>query len=191
MAQTKTAGTLAGLTSQGAIGITATPGAFGGYTGMISNGNGGGGNPSGITSVGTTTTKPQPTVSTTFKQQVFNIVCTGMKPNTIHKFYYEGVDRGIDCIPVYPKPTTTNVVPGSELRTDAEGKIEFNFYFTLDVEKQVDASNKTVYDVAGNKRFELRATDSSAYKIVPFTKVTNDLTATGIGAIFGILGLNI
>jgi hypothetical protein len=100
-----------------------------------------------------------------------------MKPNTIHKFYYEGVERGQDCIPVYPKPTSTNVVPGSELKTDSEGKIEFNFYFTLDVEAQVDASNKVSYEVAGDKKFELRATDSSAYKIVPFTKITNDLTA--------------
>jgi hypothetical protein len=100
-----------------------------------------------------------------------------MKPNTIHKFYYEGVDRGIDCIPVNPKPTSTNVVPGSELKTDNQGTIEFNFYFTLDVERQVDASNKMAYEVAGDKKFELRATDSSAYKIVPFTKITNDLTA--------------
>jgi hypothetical protein len=125
----------------------------------------------------TTTAPPPPSVSTTFKQQVFNITCTGMKPNTIHQFFYEGVERGIDCIPVYPKPTGTNVVPGSELKTDSEGKIEFNFYFTLDVEAQVDLANKTQYEVAGDKRFELRATDSSAYKIVPFTKISNDLTA--------------
>lgn len=125
-----------------------------------------------------TTNSPQPQTTTTFKQQVFNIVCTGMKPNTIHKFYYEGIERGQDCMPVYPKPTSTNVAPGSPLKTDAEGKIEFNFYFTLDVEAQVDASNRVAYEVAGDKKFELRATDSSAYKIVPFTKVTNDLTPT-------------
>lgn len=158
-------------------------GAAGGYTGGTGNwGSGlskttGGGGGGGITTT-KTTTQSQPQTSTTFKQQVFNIVCTGMKPNTIHKFYYEGVDRGIDCIPVYPKPTSTNVAPGSELKTDSEGKIEFNFYFTLDVEAQVDASNKTTFEVAGDKRFELRATDSSAYKIVPFTKVTNDLTSS-------------
>lgn len=123
-----------------------------------------------------TTTQPQPACTTTFKQQVFNIVCTGMKPNTIHKFYYEGVERNQDCIPVYPKPTSINVAPGSLLKTDSEGKIEFNFYFTQDVEAQVDASNKVAFEIAGDKKFELRATDSSAYKIVPFTKITNDLT---------------
>jgi hypothetical protein len=138
---------------------------------------GGGGQAGAVNSSAKTTAPPPATISTTFKQQVFNIICTGMKPNTIHKFYYEGVDRGIDCIPVNPKPTSTNVVPGSELKTDNQGTIEFNFYFTLDVERQVDASNKMAYEVAGDKKFELRATDSSAYKIVPFTKITNDLTA--------------
>lgn len=159
--------------------VTKTP------VGPFSSGGGGG----GITAI-KTTTQPQPQTTTTFKQQVFNVVCTGMKPNTIHKFYYEGVDRGIDCIPVYPKPTATNVAPGSELKTDAEGKIEFNFYFTLDVEKQVDASNKTTYEVAGDKRFELRATDSSAYKIVPFTKITNDLTISGPVSMTNLLAAN-
>jgi hypothetical protein len=95
-----------------------------------------------------------------------------MKPNTVHKFYYEGVERGQDCIPVYPKPTSTNVTLGSPLKTDSEGKIEFSFYFTLEVEQQVDASNKVKYELAGDKKFELRATDSSAFKIVPFKKFT-------------------
>lgn len=160
-------------------------------------GNGSAGAPSGLQAIAAknaaarnnSSVKPPPTISTTFKQQVFNISCTGMKPNTIHKFYYEGVDRGIDCVPVYPKPTGTNVVPGSELKTDAQGKIDFNFHFTLDVEAQVDLANKTTYEVAGDKKFELRATDSSAFKIVPFTKVTNDLTGGPLGSLFGMLGL--
>lgn len=154
--------------------VTKTP------TGPFSSGGGGNNNTS---TKKTTSTQAQPACTTTFKQQVFNIVCTGMKPNTIHKFYYEGVERGQDCIPVYPKPTSTNVAPGSQLKTDSEGKIEFNFYFTLDVEAQVDASNKVAFEVAGDKKFELRATDSSAYKIVPFSKITNDLTM--ISSFFG------
>ena len=104
-----------------------------------------------------------------FKQQRFEIQCKGLKPNTIHKFYYEGVDRGQDCIPQYPKPSGgASVTPGSALVTDSRGEIRFDFLFTLDVEKQVDASNKVKYEVAGNKRFELRAENSTAYKIVPF-----------------------
>lgn len=124
-------------------------------------------------------TATPPTVSPviqnpTPKQQVFNIVCTGMKPNSVHSFFYENIDRSQDCIPVYPKPAApTSVVLGSPLVTDASGKIEFNFYFTIDVESQVDAANKVKYELAGDKRFELRTLDSSAYKIVPFQNYTN------------------
>lgn len=112
------------------------------------------------------TISPGPPVQT-FKQQVFTITCRGMKPNTIHKFYYEGVERGNDCLPVRPKATTGQTGLGSPLKTNDEGEIEFKFYFTLDVERQVDASNKVKFEPAGDKKFELRATDSSAAKIVP------------------------
>jgi hypothetical protein len=110
--------------------------------------------------------KPQPVE--TFKQQVFYIKCTGMKPKTVHKFYYEGVDRGVDCKPIKPKPAGGAQL-GSELKTDDEGTIIFNFYFTLDVEAKVDASNKVKYEPAGDKKFKLVATDSSAAKIVPMS----------------------
>lgn len=91
-----------------------------------------------------------------------------MKPNTVHKFYYEGFDRGVDCVPVNPKPANVSFVkPGTELRTDSSGKIEFNFHFTVEVEKQVDGS-KYKYELAGDKKFELIAVGSSASKIVPF-----------------------
>lgn len=108
-------------------------------------------------------------VVNTFKDQQFLITCVGMKPKTVHKFYYEGVDRGADCIPVQPKAETGKTQLGSPLITDSEGKIIFRFYYTLNVEKQVDASNKTKYEVAGDKKFELKAVDSSASKIVPMT----------------------
>lgn len=119
---------------------------------------------------------PQPPQGTswrnrTTKQQVFKVVCTGMKPNTVHKFHYEGVDKTNACIPVYPKPPGNSPIGiGHPLKTDATGKIEFNFYFTTDVERQVDIINRTRYELAGNKKFELLAADSSASKIVPFTK---------------------
>lgn len=104
-----------------------------------------------------------------FKQQKFHVQCKGMKPNTLHKFYYEGVERGQDCVPHHPKPITGgNVAPGSPLITDEKGHIEFHFYFTIDIEKQVDAENKVKYELAGDKKFELRAENSSAYKIVPY-----------------------
>lgn len=143
----------------------ATPGgAAGGYSG--GKGNWGSGSID-KSKGGDSGSKSKPPV---FKDQIFEVACTGMKPNTVHKFYYEGIERGQDCIPVYPKPTSSVTVKGSPLKTDSDGKINFKFYFTQDVEKQVDASNKVKYELAGNKKFELRATDSSAYKIVPFTE---------------------
>jgi hypothetical protein len=110
-----------------------------------------------------------PQLNKTFKQQKFEIRCTGLKPNTIHKFYYEGVDRAEDCVPHNPKPAGSGAIrPGADLVTDASGTIEFHFYFTIDVEKQVDATNKVKYELAGDKKFELRAENSSAFQIVPF-----------------------
>lgn len=105
----------------------------------------------------------------TFKQQKFHVHCKGLKPNTVHKFYYEGVDRGQDCVPHHPKPSNSgNIAPGSPLVTDEKGHIEFHFYFTIDVEKQVDAENKVKFELAGDKKFELKAENSSAYVIVPY-----------------------
>lgn len=103
------------------------------------------------------------------KPQVFEIVCTGLKPNSVHFFFYENVDRSQDCVPVYPKSTTAGAITlGAPLITDSAGKIQFNFYFTQLVEAQVDATNKVKYELAGDKKFELRTLDSSASKIVPF-----------------------
>lgn len=104
-----------------------------------------------------------------FKQQKFDIECKGLKPNTVHKFYYEGVDRGEDCIPRKPKPSGSGQIrPGATLITDEKGRIDFDFYFTIDVEKQVDAENKVKYELAGDKKFELRAENSSAFVVIPF-----------------------
>lgn len=104
-----------------------------------------------------------------FKQHKFKVECKGLKPNTVHKFYYEGVDRGQDCIPDNPKPAGAgHIRPGATLITDEKGQIEFHFYFTIDVEKQVDAENKVKFELAGDKKFELRAENSSAFMIVPY-----------------------
>lgn len=168
------------VTSSGA----ATPGgAAGGYTGGTGNwGSGGGGSAMGGGGKGGTNTttstngknnkvKAATCRNPTITDQVFTVLCTGMKPNAVHKFYYEGVDLSDSCIPVSPKPTNvTTVRYGSPLVTDASGKIEFRFHFTVDVEKQVDATNKVKYELAGDKVFSLVATDSSARKTVPFSK---------------------
>jgi len=117
--------------------------------------------------------KPPPKViqQPTITSQIFKITCTGMKPSTVHKFYYEGQDLSDKCMPVNPKPPGNAAVRyGAPLITDASGKIEFRFHFTVQIEKQVDAANKTKYELAGDKNFSLEAVDSSANKIVPYAR---------------------
>lgn len=106
------------------------------------------------------------------KDQVFICTGRGLKPNTIHKFFYENVDRTKDCrqLGSNDKSTKDDGKIGGPLKTDDEGTVRFKFHFTAAVEKEVDALNKVNYSLVGDKMFELRAVDSTAKKIVPFTK---------------------
>lgn len=156
-------------------------------------GGGGGGSQSGTTTKPPTTTNSTPTPT----HQRFDVLCTGLKPNTRHDFYYEGVVRNKDCAPrgvAYGSATwirqgTSN--NATFLTTDSSGKLEFAFFFTPSIEKEVDAANKVVYELAGNKKFEVRATDSQASKIVPFTSsskytmLSNGSSSSLITSLFG------
>jgi hypothetical protein len=157
------------VTSYGA----AVPGgAAGGYSGGTGNwgsgtvsstgGGGGGGNYSSGTS---SYTAPKP------KDQVFECIGRGLKPDTVHKFYYENVDRTKDCrqLGTNNRSTSDDGRLGGPLKTDANGYVRFYFYFTAAVEKEVDALNKVRYNLIGDKVFELRAVDSTAKKVVPFS----------------------
>lgn len=126
--------------------------------------------------------KPPPKVveQPTITSQIFKITCTGMKPNTVHKFYYEGQDLSDKCMPVNPKPPGVSAIRyGSPLITDASGKIVFNFHFTVQIEKQVDAANKTKYQLAGDKKFSLEAVNSSANKMVLYARGKKTTTTPG------------
>lgn len=127
------------------------------------NSNGGGGGP-----IKKPVTPPVPKP----KDQVFVCVGKGLKPNTIHKFFYENVDRTKDCKQLGSKDYSTadDGKLGGPLKTDASGYVRFKFHFTASVEKEVDALNTVNYNLVGDKLFELRAVDSTAKKIVPFTK---------------------
>jgi len=96
----------------------------------------------------------------------FEVRCTGLKPLTVHKFFYEGIDVSEFCTLITSVgsalPTTTGLV------TDKNGVIEFKFNFKADLQSTVIGLNKTKYTPAGDKKFELRATGSSASKIVPY-----------------------
>lgn len=162
------------VTSYGA----AVPGgAAGGYSGGTGNwgsgpvsstgGGGGGGNQNQFQS-SSSTTQPKP------KDQVFECIGRGLKPNTVHKFYYENVDRTKDCrqLGTNDRSTADDGRLGGPLKTDSSGYVRFYFYFTAAVEQEVDALNKVRYNLIGDKVFELRAVDSTAKKVVPFTTST-------------------
>jgi hypothetical protein len=97
----------------------------------------------------------------TLKPIHFEVSCTGLKPDTVHQFFYEGIDVTKYCSQV-------GDIFSQTLKTDSAGTIKFNFNFTTNVEKYVDGLNKVGYELAGDKKFELRATGSSASKIIPF-----------------------
>jgi hypothetical protein len=108
---------------------------------------------------------PPPSVAQptqTLKPIHFTVTCTGLKPDTVHQFYYEGIDVTQYCKAVGAASGSTT------LKTGNSGSITFDFNFTTNVEKYVDGLNKVGYDLAGDKKFELRATGSSASKIIPF-----------------------
>lgn len=55
-------------------------------------------------------------------EQLFNVKITGLRANTAHKFYLEGVDKSANC-------KQTGKVLGEGLVTDANGELEFVFYY--------------------------------------------------------------
>ena len=100
----------------------------------------------------------------------FNISCKGLKPNTIHRFFYEGVDRTILCKSLMPTEINSNM-----LKTNSSGSVNFSFALAVDkrVYKATYVGNPTIYYdyrlvIFGSKKFELKATDSSATSTVLF-----------------------
>ena len=104
------------------------------------------------------------------KDQVFECIGRGLKPNTIHKFFYENVDRTKDCRQLNPNGRIMLGKIGGPLMTDDQGVLRFKFHFTAAVEKEVDSLNKVNYNLIGDKLFEVRAVDSTAKKVVPFNR---------------------
>lgn len=57
--------------------------------------------------------------------QVFIGSAHGLKPNTLHKFYFGGVDYSAACHPTLPFCAKI----GGGLVTDSNGRMSFNFFF--------------------------------------------------------------
>jgi hypothetical protein len=114
----------------------------------------------------TTTTSNKTQSIQVLKPIFFDVKCTGLKPLTVHNFYYEGIDVSQYCTLITSTnmalPTTTGLV------TDSNGSIEFKFNFKADLLSTVIGLDKTKYTLAGDKKFELKAAGSTASKIVPY-----------------------
>lgn len=97
----------------------------------------------------------------------FTISCRGLKPNTTHKFYYEGVDSTALCKSYMPTEINSTV-----LKTDSSGGISFSFGLAVDQSQTYHGIFKRYYtyklSISGSKKFELKATDSSATSTVLF-----------------------
>jgi hypothetical protein len=104
--------------------------------------------------------------------QKFTITTTGLKPNTVHYFYYNGVNATASCIPVAG-------IPGSNLQTDATGSIAFEFYYNSGIPAATaltstqDLSNR----VTGTKQAYIASGDNSSISYVTLSVVTGDSVA--------------
>ena len=92
--------------------------------------------------------------------QKFNIGITGLKPNTYHKFVFDGEDQTAKC--AQSRTSTTNT---SGLLTDENGMINFDFFYdagineaTTDIEQQ----NKLAAAIAGIKVFTVESYDGNS-----------------------------
>ena len=92
--------------------------------------------------------------------QKFSISITGLKPNTYHKFMFEGEDQTSKC--AQSRTSTTNT---TGLLADMNGTLNFDFYYdagineaTTDLEQQ----NKLAASKAGVKVFTVQSYDGNS-----------------------------
>jgi hypothetical protein len=92
--------------------------------------------------------------------QKFNIAITGLKPNTYHKFVFDGVDQTSKCS--QSRTSTTNT---SGLLTDVNGTLNFDFYFDAGINEatsDLEQQNKLAAAVAGIKVFSVESYDGNS-----------------------------
>lgn len=90
-------------------------------------------------------------------EQAFDIHITGLRPNTDHKFYIEGVDKTTECKQV-------GRILGGGLQSDANGELRFTFYYypsieSVDVTSEAAAATQMI---AASKAVKIENTDGSS-----------------------------
>lgn len=97
--------------------------------------------------------------------QAFNIVATGLRPNTTHNFSFNGANVSPICQP-------KGGVLGDPIITNANGVVEFDYYFSSDITSNI-TGNTIIYSsslqfrdqmskIAGNKEVVLNNIDNTS-----------------------------
>ena len=92
--------------------------------------------------------------------QKFNIAVTGLKPNTYHKFVFDGEDQTSKCA-----QSRTSTVNTSGLLTDASGTLNFEFYYDAGIDEassDLEQQNKLAAAKAGIKIFTIQSYDGNS-----------------------------
>jgi hypothetical protein len=92
--------------------------------------------------------------------QKFSISITGLKPNTYHKFVFDGEDKTTKCS--QSRTSTTNT---SGLLVDANGTLNFDFYYDAGIDEatsDLQQRNKLAAATAGTKIFSVESYDGNS-----------------------------
>ena len=92
--------------------------------------------------------------------QRFTIAVTGLKPNTYHKFVFDGEDQTAKC--AQSRTSTTNT---SGLLSDASGTLNFEFYYDAGIDEatsDLEQQNKLAAAKAGIKVFTIQSYDGNS-----------------------------
>lgn len=90
--------------------------------------------------------------------QIFSISISGLKPNTIHNFFLDGVDHTSKCKQI-------GKVLGGGLTTDSSGGLTFEYYYDAGIDEVTSdfaVANKMAASVAGSKTFTVKNLDSTS-----------------------------
>jgi len=100
----------------------------------------------------------------TASNQAFNLSATGLKPNTIHTFTFNGTNVSSMCQP-------TGGVLGGQLITDANGAISFTYFYNSGISTgtNVTATQSLINNLIGNKIGLLSSADGTSTAQVTIT----------------------
>jgi Domain of unknown function (DUF4815) len=90
-------------------------------------------------------------------EQQFNVVITGLRPSTSHTFLFEGTDQTAKC-------KQAGGVLGAGLQTDANGVLDFVFYYNSDIESNTTLTSSLASTdmAAGTKNIEVVNADGTS-----------------------------